>query len=170
MQKIALEEHFITSDFLQSTQEVDFAAMDQKHAADFQTRLLDFDDLRIKAMDEASIEISVLSLTDPGIQGIADTHTAIELAHKTNVFLAEKISKNPKRFRGFACLAMQDPTSAAKELEHCVGQYGFVGGLINGQYSGFLLGRGKISSLLEKGGRIECTYLFASWKPSTHAR
>ena len=45
--------------------------MNQEYVADFQTRLLDFDDLRIKAMDEAGIEISVLSLTDPGIQGVA---------------------------------------------------------------------------------------------------
>ncbi len=169
MQKIALEEHFITSDFLQNTQKVDFAAMNQENAADFQTRLFDFDDLRIKAMDEAGIEISVLSLTDPGIQGIADANTAIELAYKTNEFLAEKISKKPKRFRGFACLPLQDPASAAKELERCVRQYGFVGGLINGQTQGFLLRRGEISSFLEKSGRTECAYLFASRKSSTYA-
>lgn len=132
MKKIALEEHFITPDLLEYTQKVDFAAMDQQKASEFQILLLDFD-LRIKAMDEAGIEISVLSLTDPGIQGIADTKTAIEQASKTNKFLAEEISKAPKRFRGFACLALQDPIAAAKELEYCITQYGFVGGLINGQ-------------------------------------
>lgn len=136
MQKIALEEHFITTDFLQDTQQNDFAAMNQERAADFETRLLDFDDLRIKAMDEAGIEISVLSLTDPGIQGIADVKKAVELACKTNEFLFEKISKNPDRFRGFACLPLQDPIQAAKELERCVSQFGFLGGLVNGQTQG----------------------------------
>lgn len=150
MQKIALEEHFITSDFLQNTQKVDFAAMNQEYTADFQTRLLDFDDLRIKAMDEAGIEISVLSLTDPGIQGIADTNTAIELAYKTNDFLAERISKNPKRFRGFACLPLQDPISAAKELERCINQHGFVGGLINGQTQGSYLDEEKFHPFWKK--------------------
>jgi 2,3-dihydroxybenzoate decarboxylase len=139
MKKIALEEHFITTDLLENTREVDFAAMSQEKAADFQARLLDLDELRIKAMDEAEIEISVLSLTDPGIQGIADTKTAIEQASKTNAFLAEKISKHPKRLRGFACLALQDPFAATKELEHCIRQYGFVGGLINGQTQGSYL-------------------------------
>lgn len=139
MQKIALEEHFITSDFLSDTQKNDFANMNQEYIADFQTRLLDFDDLRIKAMDEAGIEISVLSLTDPGIQGIADTNIAVELAQKTNDFLAKKISKNPDRFRGFACLPLQDPIKAAKELERCVHQHGFLGGLINGQTQGSYL-------------------------------
>ena len=150
MQKIALEEHFITSDFLQDTRKVDFAGMNQENAADFQTRLLDFDDLRIKAMDEAGIEISVLSLTDPGIQGIADTNIAIELAHKTNDFLAEKISKNPKRFRGFACIPLQDPVNAAKELERCVRQHGFVGGLINGQTQGSYLDEEKFHLFWKK--------------------
>ena len=46
MQKIALEEHFITPDFLPDTQKIDFAGMNQENAADFQTRLLDFDDKR----------------------------------------------------------------------------------------------------------------------------
>ncbi len=150
MKKIALEEHFITPDFLQDTQKVDFVTMNQEYAADFQTRLLDFDDLRIKAMDEAGIEISVLSLTDPGIQGIADTKIAIEQASKTNTFLAEKISKNLKRFRGFACLALQDPTGAAKELEYCVSQYGFVGGLINGQIQGSYLDEEKFHPFWKK--------------------
>ena len=150
MRKIALEEHFITADFLQDTQKVDFSAMNPENASEFQTRLLDFDDLRLRSMDEAGIEISVLSLTDPGIQGIADTKTATELASKTNAFLSEKISKNPKRFRGFACLALQDPVSAAIELERCVNQYGFVGGLINGQTQGSYLDEEKFHPFWKK--------------------
>jgi len=150
MKKIALEEHFITSDFLQDTQKVDFAGMNPEDAADFQTRLLDLDDLRIKAMDEAGIEISVLSLTDPGIQGIADTNLAIKLASKTNDFLAKKIAKHPTRFRGFACLPLQDPVSAAKELERCVRQHGFVGGLINGQTQGSYLDEEKFHPFWKK--------------------
>lgn len=139
MKKIALEEHFITPDLLGDTQKTDFVAMNPKLVTDFQTRLLDFNDLRIKAMDEAGVEISVLSLTDPGIQGIADSKTAVAQAFKTNSFLAEKISQNPDRFRGFACLAMQDPTAATKELEHCIKEYGFVGALVNGQTQGSYL-------------------------------
>lgn len=150
MRKIALEEHFISPDFLQDTQKVDFANMNPENAVDFQNRLLDFDDLRIKAMDEADIEISVLSLTDPGIQGISDTNIAIELAGKTNDFLAERISKNPNRFRGFACLPLQDPTYAAKELERCVRQHGFVGGLINGQTQGSYLDEQKFHPFWKK--------------------
>ena len=150
MRKIALEEHFITNDLLQNTQEVDFVTMDQTCAADFQTHLLDFDNLRIKAMDDVGIEISVLSLTDPGIQGIGDPLTAVKLASKTNDFLAEKIAKNPKRLRGFACLPMQDPIAAANELERCVSKHAFVGALINGQTQGSYLDEEKFHPFWKK--------------------
>jgi 2,3-dihydroxybenzoate decarboxylase len=155
MRKIALEEHFITPELLQDTQKHDFVTMNKASAADFQTRLLDFEDLRIKAMDEAGIDISVLSLTDPGIQGIADAHTAIDMARKTNEFLAGKIAKNPKRFRGFACLPLQDPVQAAKELELCVKQYGFVGGLVNGQTQGSYYDEEKFHPFWKKVEELE---------------
>jgi 2,3-dihydroxybenzoate decarboxylase len=139
MKKIALEEHFITDELLKYTQESDFVSMNPQKVKDFQERLLDFDQLRIAAMDQAEIDISVLSLTDPGLQGELDTDTAVTLSKKTNLFLAEKIVYNSTRFRGFAALALQDPISAAKELENCVRNYQFVGALINGQTQGYYL-------------------------------
>lgn len=150
MKKIALEEHFITADLLEDTQKTDFTAMNPQKAAEFQAGLLDFADLRLKAMDEAGIDVSVLSLTDPGIQGIANTKTAVDQASKTNAFLAKQIAKNPKRFRGFACLALQDPSAAANELEYCIKNYGFVGALINGQTQGSYLDENKFLPFWEK--------------------
>lgn len=150
MQKIALEEHFITQDLLPDTQNSDFSTMDPAKAADFQARLLDFHDLRIKAMDQAGIDISVLSLTDPGIQGIVDAKTAIAQAVKTNDYLADAISKNPKRFRGFACLPFQDHLAATRELDRCVSQHKFLGALVNGQTQGSYLDEEKYYSFWEK--------------------
>lgn len=150
MKKIALEEHFITSDFLEYTQASDFSAMNPKDSDDFKVRLLDFGDLRLAAMDKAGIDISVLSLTDPGVQGELDADTSTRLAHQTNAFLAEKISKNPKRFRGFAALALQSPLNAAKELEHCIREYQFLGALINGQTNGRYLDEEQFFPFWEK--------------------
>lgn len=42
------------------------------------------------------------------------------------------IDKYPDRLRGFACVPLQDPNEAAKELERTVKNHGFVGALING--------------------------------------
>ncbi|MFA6916112.1 MAG: amidohydrolase family protein [Parachlamydiales bacterium] len=133
MKKIALEEHFVNDDFLPYTSKADFKVMDAKDVEDFKTRLLDIGEIRIQEMDKAGIDIAVLSLTDPGLQGELDTPTALKLAPKVNDYLAEKIAANPKRFRGFAQLPMQDPKAAVKELERCIRELKFVGVLVNGQ-------------------------------------
>lgn len=139
MKKIALEEHFITSDFKEFTEKSDFSGMNPAKVKNFKERLVDFEHLRIEAMDMAGIDIAVLSLTDPGVQGEIDANLASTLASKTNVFLAEKVAKNPTRFRGFATLAMHDPLNVAKELERCIHDYKFLGALINGQTNGLYL-------------------------------
>jgi 2,3-dihydroxybenzoate decarboxylase len=46
--------------------------------------------------------------------------------------LAENIAKNPKRLKGFAALALQDPQAAAQELTRCIKELSFCGALVNG--------------------------------------
>jgi 2,3-dihydroxybenzoate decarboxylase len=99
-------------------------------------QLLDFDELRLGAMDEAGIERAVLSLTVPGVQVETDTAAAIRRACSVNDFLARQIQRQPKRYSGFAHLPMQDPAAAADELERCVRQLGFVGAMIHGHTLG----------------------------------
>jgi 2,3-dihydroxybenzoate decarboxylase len=135
--KIALEEHFTT------------AALAQKYVArptrseslflDIERRLADFDQLRLEAMDKAGIDVSVLSVTTPGVQGVADTTTATRLAREANDLLAHEAQKRPKRYAGFAHLPTQDGAAAAAELERAVKELGFKGALINGQTNGHYL-------------------------------
>ncbi|MES2122941.1 MAG: amidohydrolase family protein [Chlamydiota bacterium] len=139
MKKIALEEHFVTDDFLVISQKEDFAVMNPHKVEAFQKGLLDMSRLRIDAMDKAGIEISILSLTAPGVQGIRDVGKATLMARQANEFLAEKIALNPNRFRGFAALSLSDTASAISELERCVKEHRFVGGLINGRSGGLFL-------------------------------
>jgi len=133
--KIALEEHFSTAD-LEKRGYVARPTHSDTVFADIERRLLDFEQLRLEAMDEAGIDISVLSVTTPGIQGVADAKTAIELARQVNDFLAGQIQKRPTRYAGFAAVPMQDPAAAAIELERAIRQLGFKGALINGQTGG----------------------------------
>ncbi len=154
MKKIALEEHFITNDFLTYTQE-DFKAMDKGRTGDFMARLSDFERIRLDEMDKADIEIAVLSLTAPGVQRESDSVVAAALAQKVNGVLAEKIAKYPARFRGFAHLALQDAHVAADELERCVRDYNFVGALINGQTHGRYLDEEMYYPFWEKVEELE---------------
>jgi 2,3-dihydroxybenzoate decarboxylase len=137
MRKIALEEHFTTPELAKNY----VARPTQSDAlfADVERRLADFDELRLEMMDKAGIEMMVLSVTTPGVQGVSDSREAIRLAHSANDFLAREVQKRPDRYAGFAHLAMQDADAAAAELERAVRELGFRGALINGQTNGHYL-------------------------------
>ncbi|MDF2810857.1 MAG: o-pyrocatechuate decarboxylase [Microvirga sp.] len=137
MRKIALEEHFTTPELAKNY----VARPTQSDAlfADVERRLADFDELRLEMMDKTGIEMMVLSVTTPGVQGVSDSREAIRLARSANDFLAREVQKRPDRYAGFAHLAMQDAEVAAAELERSVRELGFRGALINGQTNGHYL-------------------------------
>ena len=70
--------------------------------------------------------MAVLSQTSPGIQQEPDAQKATLAAKLTNDFLASNIRRHPERFRGFACVALQDPKSATAELQRCINELGLL--------------------------------------------
>lgn len=74
--KIALEEHYESPDFWASGSH-NFTKKDYFDAV--QKRLQNID-LRIEDMDNYGIETYILSLTQPGIEGITDKNTTVEMA------------------------------------------------------------------------------------------
>ena len=135
MNKIALEEHFLTPAMEEywapTVVHIDPAIYGRLHA-----RLVDFGGSRLEAMDRAGIERSVLSLTCPGVQREPDAAVARRRASEANDALAREIEKRPGRYSGFAHLALQDPAAAGGELARCVRDLGFCGALINGHTNG----------------------------------
>ncbi|AFJ45536.1 amidohydrolase family protein [Shimwellia blattae] len=127
--KIALEEHYQSPDF-NAAGSHDFTKGD--YFENVKERLLNID-LRIQDMDKNGIETYIMSLTQPGIEGLTDAVAAEKMAVKMNDYCAANlIAKHPDRLRAFACVPLQNPKAAAKELERAVKQHGFVGALING--------------------------------------
>lgn len=126
--KIALEEHFAIPETLMDS--AGFVPGD--YWTELQARLLDIHGKRLSLMDEHGIETMILSLNAPAVQAIADTDRAVTIARLANDVLAEECAKRPGRFRAFAALPLQDPDAAARELERCVKELGFVGALANG--------------------------------------
>ena len=125
--KVTLEDHFAIEETLGDSQP--FGAHVWK---DLGHRLVDFQDTRLRFMDETGVEIMIASLNAPAIQGIPDVKRAVELARRANDVLAEEVAKRPDRFVGVAALAMQDPEAAIAELERSVKELGFKGALVNG--------------------------------------
>ncbi|MCL5262919.1 MAG: amidohydrolase family protein [Acidobacteria bacterium] len=127
--KIALEEHIESPDF-PATGTHNFT--DPSYFKDVENRLHEYK-LRLDDMDATGIQTTILSLTQPGVEGITDTKKAIDIARKMNDHIADFFVKaNPGRFLGFAAVPLQDPDAAAKELERAVKELGFVGALVNG--------------------------------------
>ena len=63
-------------------------------------RLLDLESERLQIMDQAGVDMHLLSLTSPGVQ-MFDADTATNLATVANDRLAEVIKKHPTRFSGW---------------------------------------------------------------------
>ena len=101
-------------------------------------RLLDVGPDRINKMDEAGVDVQILSFTGFGLYEMP-TDVGIGIARDANIIASEAMKSYPERFGGFASLPMQDPHAAAKELDFCVNTLGFVGAMIDGTIGGKFL-------------------------------
>jgi 2,3-dihydroxybenzoate decarboxylase len=138
MKRIALEEHYTTAALADSFRSLAIG-FDKETVARLVAGLSDFDGLRLETMDQAGIDISVLSVAGAGVQTERSAATAVPHARETNDFLAAQIRKHPDRYRGFAHLPLQDPKAAADELARTVREHGFLGALVSGPTHGHYL-------------------------------
>lgn len=106
---------------------------------DWGRRLCDDTTQRLSDMDEHGIDMQVLSLTAPGIQGLTDARQAVADARAANDHLADMIAGHPDRFRGLAALPLQDPEAAVAELHRAVGTLELSGALVNDHTTGTYL-------------------------------
>lgn len=122
---IAIEEHFMDADL----------ARHLSHAADpgspIGQRLYDFLDLRIREMDDAGVDMQVLSHQSPGTQRLG-ADVAVAATRAVNDALASAIQSAPDRFSGFAMLPTIDPVAAADELTRAVQDLGLKGAMLHG--------------------------------------
>lgn len=135
---VALEEHFMLPEFVgylgETRQNIRPSLFDKVVPI-----LSDFGQGRLDVMDKNGVDFSVLSLSGPGVQVEPDVAKAVRLARYANDRLGKEMQHNPKRYGGFAHLAMQDPKAAADELERCVKDLHMQGAMINGETDGLYL-------------------------------
>jgi len=108
--------------------------------------LLDLSDRRIAAMDEAGIDIQVLSFIGPQVK---DPSESLEMMREGNEKAAEAIQKYPSRFLAFASLPLADPKVAVVEFDRALNTPGFVGGFVCGSINGEFLDDMKYWPVLE---------------------
>ena len=148
MKTITLEEHFFTESYLRAAKDdpsVQFGGL--------QPKLLDLGAGRIAAMDEAGIDLQVLSLAAFALEGL-DAATGTALARDVNDELAAAVKANPTRLAGFATVALKDPEAAVVELERSISQLGFVGLMLNGTVEGRFMDDPAFLPVFEAAARL----------------
>lgn len=145
MKKIDLENHFFTKDYinyLRSRKEPPREVVDKDNLVLWYTndlasprpyeiddKMLDLGEDRIREMDRDGIDMAVLSMSPPNVQGF-EPEVGTEWARKINDEVAQAIKRHPDRFAGFACIAPQDPQAAADEIDRAVTKLGYKGVVI----------------------------------------
>ena len=145
---IALEEHYWDAEVSKTFES------GEARSPELRRRLEDLGALRIKEMDEAGIDVQVLSHASPSTQRL-DAATAVPLAKRANDRLHETVRAHPDRFAGFAALPTADPKAAADELERTVGKLGFKGAMVHGPTNGVFFDDKRFWPIFERAQALD---------------
>jgi uncharacterized protein len=167
MRTITLEEHYASPAFLEGPGRKlkEHAKMAERFGLGKMVEgLSDIGEKRIACMDAAGIDVQVLSLTEPSVQQL-DVAGAVEIARKSNDYLADAVQRYPARFAGLAALPTAAPEVAADELERMVKEHGFKGGLINGHTRGRYLDDKSFWPILERAEALKVSLYIHPTQP-----
>jgi uncharacterized protein len=156
MRVIALEEHV---SFRRFTKEIDPALIERRGmarglgAGSREDNLDDVDGLRLRSMDEAGIDVQVLSVVGAGAD-LLPPDAGPAFARRYNDELAAIVHRHPDRFSAFTHLPLTAPEAAADELERTVRDHGFCGALINGHTGEKFLDDPRFDPVLERAAAL----------------
>jgi 5-carboxyvanillate decarboxylase len=173
MKKIAVEEHILTPKYLEYLRSrgksprresivLNGKKLERQWTSDTKFRLLDpaQSDKRadiqecLKDMDDAGIDMQVLSLNFPGVERF-EPENAVEISRVVNEELYDITRRYPLRFAAFASIAPQAPAAAAEELERAVTGLGMKGALVTGHINGQYLDETKFQVILKTAERLD---------------
>lgn len=89
---------------------------------------------KIADMDKAGIELTALSINDPGPELFGKDSTAMAIL--LNDFIADTVKQHPKRFFGLATLPFHSPDAMLKEFDRATGKLGMKGILLYSNLDG----------------------------------
>ncbi len=159
MTLIALEEHMLPADLVDQVRP-GATAPDALTA-----KLADVGEQRLRVMDEAGIDMQVLSVTAPGSQQVPAEH-AEGLSRAINDRCAEAVAAHSDRFNALATLPTQDPGAAIVEAKRAVTELGFCGVVINGHTQGRFLDAPEFDELLAAIEELDVPiYLHPTYPP-----
>jgi predicted TIM-barrel fold metal-dependent hydrolase len=149
-QVIALEEHYFDPEVTKHFQ----GGGPEARLPELRNRLFEVGEQRIREMDEAGIDLQVLSHAAPATQRL-DAVTAVSVARQANDRLRDIVGSSKGRFEGFAALPTADPGAAADELERAVTRLGFKGAMIHGLSNGQWLDDKRFWPIFERAQTLD---------------
>ncbi len=155
---IALEEHYWDAEVAKT-----FESAEARNPA-LRQRLDDLGALRLREMDEAGIDVQVISHGAPSTQRL-DAATAVPLAKRANDRLHEAVRAHPDRFAGFAALPTADPKAAAEELERAVAKLGFKGAMVHGPTNGVFFDDKRFWPIFERAQELDVPLYIIRLRP-----
>ncbi|CKI30154.1 amidohydrolase family protein [Mycolicibacterium smegmatis] len=160
MTLIALEEHLIPADLVDQLWPL---PSDPRGVL---PKLTEVGEQRLRVMDDAGIDLQVLSVTAPGTQQV-DPEYAGDLSRTLNDRCAEIVAAHPDRFNALASLPTQIPTAAVVEAKRAITELGMCGVVINGHTQGTFLDAPEFDELLSAIEELDVpVYLHPTYPPA----
>jgi uncharacterized protein len=160
MRTVAIEEHFSVP---QLSRRIDQATISRRgyrprtpvaNGPNPLELLSEIGERRLKSMDEAGIDVQVLSISGPG-PDLVPGPDGVAMAREVNDHLAGAIARHPDRFAGLAALPLQSPDASASELARAVRDLGFLGAIVNGTTEGRFLDHPSYDGLLAAAAELD---------------
>jgi len=107
------------------------------------------EDATLSFMNDAGIDIAVVSVSTPGVH-TGDSARAAPLARRCNEFAAELIRANPDRLASFACLPLPDIDASLLELSYAIDVLGLDGFVLFTNVNGVYLGDAVLEPVFEE--------------------
>jgi predicted TIM-barrel fold metal-dependent hydrolase len=145
---IALEEHYWDEEL-----EKTYTGGEAGRPGEQLTRLHDLGALRLREMDEADIDIQVLSHGAPSTQKLP-AETAVDITRRVNERVHAVVTKNSQRFAAFAALPTAVPEAAADEFERTA-ELGFKGAMLHGLANGTFLDDKKFWPIYARAEKLD---------------
>lgn len=118
---------------------------------------------RIPEMDEAAVDVQVLSTVPVMFSYWAKPEHGMDIAKFLNDDVAEVVAKHPNRFVALGTLPLQDPKRAVKELERCVKELNFAGVQIGSHVNDWNLSDPELFEVFEAAQELNASIFVHPW-------
>lgn len=122
-------------------------------------------DARIVAMDEAGVDVQLVSHRTDFSAYALNGDAGARYANAFNRILADEVSRYPERMLALGTVPLQSPRAAAEELEFAVTELGMVGLEIASTVDGVPLDQAELDPFWEVANELRCLVLLHPYDP-----